>query len=151
MLYLSSDHRGFKLKKAIEEYLKSRKINFEDLGNEKYDSDDDYPDFAKKTAEKVLKNPKTNKGILICGSGQGMCISANKYPGIRAALALSPQMAKNSSQSLDINILCLSADKTDKKSAFRIIDEWLKAKFKKIKRYQRRLDKIKAIENKFLK
>ena len=146
MLYLGADHRGYYLKEAIKEFLKSRKVEFEDLGNAQYDKDDDYPDYAELLAKKVLKNEKENKGILICGTGVGMSIVANKFKGIRAGLCLSGYLAKRAKEEDDINVLCLAADITDEKTSQTIIKEWLKTSFLCEKRHQRRLEKIKKVE-----
>ncbi|MDD2677952.1 MAG: ribose 5-phosphate isomerase B [Candidatus Paceibacterota bacterium] len=146
MLYLGADHRGYYLKEAIKEFLKSRKVEFEDLGNAQYDKDDDYPDYAELLAKKVLKNEKENKGILICGTGVGMSIVANKFKGIRAGLCLSGYLAKRAKEEDDINVLCLAADITDEKTSQTIIKEWLKTSFLSEKRHQRRLEKIKKVE-----
>lgn len=142
MLYLGADHRGYYLKEAIKKFLQSRKIEFEDLGNFKYDKDDDYPDFAQLVSKAVKKDPVNNKGILICGTGIGMSIAANRFKNIRAGLALSGFMAKKAKEEDDINVLCLAADITDENTAFRIIDEWLKAKFSNLERHKRRIEKI---------
>lgn len=142
MIYLGADHRGYYLKEAIKRFLESRKIEFEDLGNLKYEKDDDYPDFAKLVAKEVLKNPQENKGILICGTGLGMSIAANRFKGIRAGLVLSSFMAKKAKEEDDVNIICLAADITDENTAFRIIDSWLKAKFSHLERHKRRIEKI---------
>lgn len=146
MLYLGADHRGYYLKEAIKEFLKSRKVEFEDLGNAQYDKDDDYPDYAELLAKEVLKNEKENKGILICGTGIGMSIVANKFKGIRAGLCLSGYLAKRAKEEDDINVLCLAADITDEKTSQTIIKEWLKTSFLSEKRHQRRLEKIKKVE-----
>jgi len=146
MLYLGADHRGYYLKEAIKEFLKSRKVEFEDLGNAQYDKDDDYPDYAELLAKEVLKNEKENKGILICGTGVGMSIVANKFKGIRAGLCLSGYLAKRAKEEDDINVLCLAADITDEKTSQTIIKDWLKTSFFSEKRHQRRLEKIKKVE-----
>ena len=146
MIYLGTDHRGYNLKEEIKKFLEQEKIKFQDLGNLKYDEEDDYPDFAKKVVKKVLSNPKKDKGILICGTGIGMSIAANKFKGIKAGLCLSGYMAKRAIEEDDINILCLAADITDVGTTKKIIKEWLKAKFKNEERYKRRIKKILEIE-----
>lgn len=146
MLYLGADHRGYYLKEGIKGFLKSRKIEFKDLGNSVYDKNDDYPDFAKLVAEKVSQKPKDNLGILICGSGHGVCITANKHLQVRAALCLSGWMAQKARQDVAINVLCLAADLTDPQTSFRIIKAFLKTDASKDERYQRRLKKIAQIE-----
>lgn len=142
MIYLGADHRGYDLKEEIKKFLELEKIKFKDLGNLDYIEDDDYPDFAKKVAEKISSNLKEDKGILICGTGIGMSIAANKFKEIRAGLCLSGYMAKKAVEANDINILCLAADITDVGTSKKIIQEWLKAKFKDEERHKRRLNKI---------
>jgi len=151
MLYLGADHRGYYLKENIKEFLNSKKIKFQDLGNFIYDKNDDYPDFAKLVAKKVSQKPKANFGILICGSGQGVCIVANKYSQVRAALCLSSWMVQKARQDDAINILCLAADVTDPQTAFRIIKTFLKTHTSQDERYQRRLKKITQIEKQLKK
>jgi len=142
MIYLGADHRGYSLKEEIKKFLEQEKIKFQDLGNLEYDKKDDYPDFAKKVAEKVSSNLKKDKGILVCGTGIGMSIVANKFKGIRAGLCLSGYMARRAVEEDDINILCLAADITDSGTSKKIIKEWLKAKFKNEEPYKRRIKKI---------
>lgn len=145
MIYLGADHRGYNLKEDIKLFLRQEKLAFKDEGNIKYDPDDDYPDFAEKVAKKISLNTK-DKGILICGSGIGMTIAANKIKGVRAGLCLSGYMAQKAKEEDDINILCLSADITDPGTARSIIRKWLTSKFKNLPRYQRRIKKIKKLE-----
>jgi len=142
MIYLGADHRGYYLKEAIKKFLKSRKIEFEDLGNLNYDKDDDYPDFAEKVAKEVQKDPENNLGILICGTGLGMGIASNRFKNVRAILALSGWLARKGKEEDKANVLCLAADITDESTAFRIVDEFLKAKFLNEERYKRRIEKI---------
>jgi len=146
MLYIGADHRGFNLKEEIKDFLKKEKIEFIDLGNSKYDQEDDYSDFAEKVALKVSASDK-NQGILICGSGVGMSIAANKFKGIRAGLCFSAQMAKEAKKAIDINVLCLSADFTNAATAKLIVREWIEAAFKKEPRYLRRIKKINQLPN----
>lgn len=146
MIYLGADHRGYNLKEEIKKFLEKNKIKFKDLGSLKYDQNDDYPDFAKDVVEKVLSSHKEDKGILICGTGIGMSIAANKFKQIRAGLCLSGYMAKRAVEEDNINVLCLAADITDAGTSKKIIKDWLKAKFKNQERYKRRLEKISKIE-----
>ncbi|MDD5760708.1 MAG: ribose 5-phosphate isomerase B [Candidatus Pacebacteria bacterium] len=146
MIYLGADHRGFYLKEGIKKFLEEEKIKFDDLGNLSYDESDDYPDFAKKVALKISSHPK-NKGILVCGSGIGMSIAANRFKGVRAGVCLSGYMAREAKRAIDINILCLAADLTDINTAKSIVREWLKTSFKKEPRYLRRVKKIDQLPN----
>lgn len=146
MIYLGADHRGYYLKETIKKFFQKKEIKFEDLGNFSYNKNDDYPEFAQRVAAKVSQNSKKDKGILICGFGIGMAITANKFKNVRAAFCLSPQMAEISRQHNKANILCLSAEMTHPQIVFKIIDKWLKAKFTAQQRHQRRLKKIQEIE-----
>ncbi|HOM68441.1 MAG TPA: RpiB/LacA/LacB family sugar-phosphate isomerase [Candidatus Paceibacterota bacterium] len=141
MLYLASDHRGFKLKEKIKKYLNKNKIIFTDLGALKYDKDDDYPDFAKILALKILEN-KNNLGIALCGSGAGMSIALNRFKNIRAGLAFNPKMAEAQKQQDNINVLVIASDFTKESTAFLMVDKFLKTKFLKKQRYLRRIKKL---------
>ena len=141
MLYLVSDHRGFKLKEKIKKYLDKNKIIFTDLGSLKYDKNDDYPDFAKILALKILEN-KNNLGIALCGSGAGMSIALNRFKNIRAGLAFNPKMAEAQKQQDNINVLVIASDFTKESTAFLMVDKFLKTKFLKKQRYLRRIKKL---------
>jgi ribose 5-phosphate isomerase B len=141
MLYLASDHRGFKLKEKIKKYLNKNKVAFTDLGALKYDENDDYPDFAKILALKISKN-KNNLGIALCGSGAGMSIALNRFKNIRAGLAFNPKMAEAQKQQDNINVLVIASDFTKESMAFLMVDKFLKTKFLKKQRYLRRIKKM---------
>lgn len=143
-IYIGADHRGFDLKEKIKEYLDFKDFDYEDLGNKKYEKNDDYPDFAKLVAEKVAVG--SGRGILICGSGQGVCIVANKYDGIRAAVGINKEQIISSTADEDINILCLAADHIDEGKAIEIMEAWIHTSFSNEKRHIRRVNKIKKIE-----
>lgn len=148
MLYLGADHRGFRLKEQIKAYLNEKKISYEDMGAFEYNEDDDYPDFAFAVAKKVAENLTDNKGIVICGSGIGASITANKVKGIRAALVWSGQAANAAMQDDGPNIIALPADFITFDEAKRIIEIWLEQNGKMLEeRHRRRLKKIEAIEN----
>src|SRR5438105_2283584 len=89
-IYLGADHGGFKLKESIKEMLHGEGYDIVDLGAAEYVPDDDYPDYAAKVGEAIDKNPTVDRGILICRSGFGVDIVADKFPGVRAALPMSP-------------------------------------------------------------
>ena len=144
MLYLGSDHRGFKLKEKLKEWLVSKKIDFIDLGAEKFDSGDDYPDIAKKVGEKIGEGKI--RGVLLCGSGGGICIAANKVKGVRAAIGFNAQQVRKMVDDDDLNILCLAADYTKKFKAFQLVKAFLNSKFKNKGKYLRRVEKIKKLE-----
>jgi len=142
MIYLGSDHRGFELKEKIKNYLDEQGLDHEDLGNLKYDALDDFPDFAKAVAEKVAENPMADRGILICGSGVGVDITANRVKGIRSALVSIPEAARLSRKDDNTNILSLGADFVTGKKAEEIIDVWLHTEFSGEEKYLRRINKI---------
>lgn len=139
MIYLGADHQGFKLKEKIKKFLKIQKLPFEDCGALCYNQDDDYPDFAESVCQIVgARHASPDIGILICATGIGMSIAANKFKNIRAALCCNPAMAKQAREHNNANILCLSKN-SDYKN---IIKTFLKSEFSREKRHIRRLKKI---------
>ncbi len=138
-IFISSDHAGFKLKESIKDYLISKKIKFQDLGPND-DSRVDYPDYAHKVAKQVGVN-KNNIGILICGSGTGMNIVANKHKNIRAAQCFDLKSTKLSRLHNDANIITLGSRLITKKNALKFISVFLNTKFDG-GRHLRRIKKI---------
>ena len=138
-LAIASDHAGYNLKNYIVNNLK-KEINFKDFGT---DSDEscDFPDFAKEVCESVLNNEST-RGLLICGSGVGMSIAANKFRGIRAANVVDVETAKQSVEHNDINVLCLGSKNVNEKNVLDIVEIFLEAKFIQKERYIRRISKL---------
>ena len=138
-IYISSDHAGFKLKEAIKDYLSKKKMNFQDLGP---NNDDrvDYPDFAHKVARKVKTNKK-NIGILVCGSGMGMSIAANRHKNVRAAQCFNLKSTKLSRLHNDANIITLGSRLLSKKNALNCISVFLNTKFEG-GRHTKRIRKI---------
>ena len=126
-IFISSDHAGFKLKETIKDYLRNKKVKIEDLGP-KDDSSVDYPDYAHKVARKV-KSRKSNVGILVCGSGTGMNIAANKHKNIRAAQCFNLKSTKLSRLHNDANIITLGSRLITKKNALRFVSVFLNTKF----------------------
>lgn len=106
MLYIASDHAGIKLKSVVVRYCKQNEIEFKDLGVH-IDDSVDYPDMANLLCQEVLKDISNNMGVLVCGSGIGMSIAANRYKDIRAALCFDPYMASVARKHNDANVLCL--------------------------------------------
>ena len=123
-IFISSDHAGFKLKEDIKKHLKSKKLNLEDLGPVN-DNSVDYPDYAHKLAKKV-KIGKNNVGILVCGSGTGMNIAANKHKNIRAAQCFNAKSTKLSRLHNDANIITLGSRLISKKKRFQICKNFFK-------------------------
>ena len=138
-IFISSDHAGFKLKEDIKKHLKSLRLNINDLGPVN-DNSVDYPDYAHKLAKKV-KIGKNNVGILVCGSGTGMNIAANKHKKIRAATCYSIKSTKLSRMHNNANIITLGSRLISRKNALLFIDTFLKTKFDG-GRHQRRVNKI---------
>ena len=138
-IFISSDHAGFKLKEIIKIYLIEKKIKFQDLGPND-DSRVDYPDYAHKVARKVKIN-KSNVGILVCGSGTGMNIAANKHKNIRAAQCFNLKSTKLSRLHNDANIITLGSRLITKKNALKFISVFLNTKFDG-GRHLRRVKKI---------
>lgn len=151
MIYLGADHRGFELKEKIKQFLAQEKIPFEDLGNAVLDPKDDYPQFAEMVARKVSEDPETNRGILLCGSGVGVDIVANKFKGVRSALVWDDQEAltalvKQSREHDNANVLSLPADHLNAEQARKIVKIWLATPFSGGERHTRRLEEIKELE-----
>ena len=148
MIAIGSDHAGFHLKEYLKGILNSKSLEVFDAGCFSGESVD-YPDFGIAVAEKVATGV-ADKGILICGSGIGMSIVANKFPGIRAALCFDEEMARMSRRHNDSNILVLAGRWLDDDKAGRILDAWLETSFEG-GRHGRRLGKITELEEKLCK
>ncbi|MBS3123274.1 RpiB/LacA/LacB family sugar-phosphate isomerase [Candidatus Woesearchaeota archaeon] len=144
-IYIGADHAGFELKEKLKNYLK-KKYNIIDLGNKKLEVNDDYPVFGRRVALKVAKDKKS-LGILICGSGAGVCIAANKIKSIRAAVAEHIKDAFLARKDDDVNVLCLGGRNTKFQSAKKIVDKFLETKFEAVKKRIRRLNEIKKLED----
>lgn len=136
---IASDHAGFALKEKVKKYLEKNKIQVKDFGTFS-DESVDYPDYAKLASKSVLSK-KQDKAILICGTGQGMAMTANKYKGIRAVACESIYCAKMSRAHNDSNVLCLGARILSSSKALSIIKVWLGTKFEG-GRHLRRVRKI---------
>ena len=152
MIYLGADHAGFELKEKVKDYLKQKGLELEDLGAHTLDKNDDYPDYAKAVADKVAADPSA-RGILFCGSAEGICIAANKIKGIRAVAVWTTTSAKLSCEHNDANVLCLSGGQTltpipgtSFEDAKEIIDTWLNTPFSGEERHLRRIGKISNLE-----
>ncbi|MBL7053430.1 MAG: ribose 5-phosphate isomerase B [Candidatus Portnoybacteria bacterium] len=144
MIYLGADHAGFHLKEELKKYLEELGYEYEDLGNQELDPLDDYPDFALKVAERVAETKE--KGILICSTGLGMCLTANKIKGIRAVVIWDKFTAIQSREHNDANIICLAGKVLDLETAKKILRVWLETEFSQEERHVRRLKKVEEIE-----
>jgi ribose 5-phosphate isomerase B len=140
---LASDHAGYAEKERLKPLLQEMGIEFEDLGAVSEESVD-YPDFARKVGERVA-NGEAEQGLLVCGSGTGMAIAANKVQGVRAAVAWNEDVAKLARQHNDANVLALGARTTSQDEIQRIVRAWFTTKFDG-GRHAVRVEKIKQIE-----
>lgn len=148
MIYIGSDHGGYKLKEQIKKMLRSQKQGFVDVGPTRFDQNDDYPDYAIKVARQVSRNPLKHLGILICRSGQGVCIVANKFKNVRAALVWNTEEAKVSRIDDMTNVLCLPADYISPTIAKHLVEVWLETSYSIESRHIRRIQKISDLEDK---
>ena len=148
MIARGADHGSYQLKEKIKKYLEEKPISYEDFGT--YNEErTDYPIYAKKVAE-AMQSKVADKGILICRSGYGMTVTANKFKGIRAASVTSADLAKAAKADDDINLITLSGDNMSIEEAIKIIESWLETKFKG-GRYQERLEMLEQIESENMK
>ena len=147
-IVIASDHGGFRLKREIIEHLKVKNIDYEDIGTFNEESVD-YPDFGQAVGESVASG-KFDRGIIICGTGIGISIAANKVPGVRAALCGDCFSAKASREHNNANVLALGERVIGVEHAKMIVDIWLETEFSG-GRHERRVNKIKAIEEKYSK
>lgn len=145
MIYLGADHRGFELKEKMKYWLLDWGYEYEDLGASAIDPKDDYPDYARAVAEKVVGGAE-HRGIVICGSGIGVAIAANKVVGARAGTAASYEQVAAAVNDEDLNILAIASDFLNEAEVKEIIQSFLKTKFSQAERHIRRLNKIKDLE-----
>jgi RpiB/LacA/LacB family sugar-phosphate isomerase len=143
-VYIASDHGGFNLKKEIIDYLKGLNNEVEDLGPYELDPNDDYPIYASKVAEAIQKDSEA-RGIVICKSGIGVTITANRFNGVYAANCNSVQMAKLGREHNNINVLCLDAE-LPSENPKDIVKVFLETEFSNEERHVRRLQEIKDID-----
>jgi ribose 5-phosphate isomerase B len=142
-LYIGADHNGFDYKQRLSELLRQAGHDLVDEGDISRQPDDDFPQFAGRVVSALLADSDTDaKGILVCGSGQGMCMAANRFKGIRAALCWDVEEAKASRNDDDSNILCLSARYTPYEDAEAIVNAWLATPFAGAPRFIRRLKEL---------
>ncbi|MBI3864057.1 MAG: ribose 5-phosphate isomerase B [Planctomycetia bacterium] len=142
-IVIASDHRGYAIKGKILALIVELGHEAHDLGTDSADSVD-YPDFAVKVA-RAISEKNADRGILICGTGMGMCITANKFPGVRACTCHDDLTAEMSRRHNDANVLCLSADLLGDRLVNRMVELWLKTEFE-AGRHARRVEKITRIE-----
>jgi ribose 5-phosphate isomerase B len=144
-IYIGADHQGFFLKEELEKYLITRGYDVDDEGSQKLNPEDDFPVFAARVIVKMLSSGDIDpRGILLCGSGQGMAMTANRFKGIRAAIAWNEEEAKLARNDDDSNVLALPAAllKNDKQKMFDIVETWLKTPFESLARRTRRIKEM---------
>lgn len=144
-IYIGADHRGLELKENLKPWLQEEKYDVVDCGNTKFDPLDDFPDFSFAVAEKVSEDPES-LGIIICGSGGGVTIAANKVKGIRCATVAYADEVKHNRTNNDINMIALAADYTPFDTAREFVKIFLETKFSGEEKYIRRIKKIAARE-----
>lgn len=144
-IYIGADHRGYRLKGKLVEFLRKKDYTVIDMGNSKYERDDDFVDFAIKVGEKAVASNEL--GIVICSSGIGVCIAANKVRGVRAGLCTTLKQTRIARESDNINVLCLSSELVSEEKNLKIALEFINTVFSPEERYMRRLGKIKKYES----
>ena len=144
-VYFGADHRGYKLKEEIKNWLKELKYEAKDMGAYEFNEKDDYTLYAEKVGSIVGKE-KGSRGILLCGSGVGVDIVANKFDGVRASIGKSKEQIKAGRNDDDMNILVIAADYTSKEEAKGMLKVFLETKFSQKEKFKKRLEDIRRIE-----
>ncbi len=151
LIYIGADHRGYNLKEYLKGVLQGMGYSVIDVGDDHYNEEDDYVDYATAVAEKVSVAFDSARGVLICGSGVGVDVVANKFPRVRSACALTSNQAFDARHDDDVNVLSLGANYLKPEEAQKILLTWLETPFREEERDRRRLKKIEALEIKLLK
>ncbi len=151
IIYLGADHRGFAFKEELKKMLHAGGYEVVDKGNAVSDEKDDYPDFAAAVAREVSQTPKESKGILVCGSGAGMDMVANKFPRVRSVLAISKDQVRKACNDDDANVLTLAADVFSAPDAEDMVRIFLETNYAGEERHERRLEKLFKIEDELYK
>lgn len=144
-IYLGADHRGYELKEKVARWLFEWKYDFLDVGAQSFDLTDDYTKYAGEAASLVAGN-KDSKGIILCGSGVGAVVVANKFDGVRAAIGKSAAQVRAGRNDDDMNILVIAADYTKEEEARKMLKSFLETDFAGEERHKRRLQDIQKIE-----
>lgn len=144
-IYIGADHRGFELKEKIFQYLVAEEYEVEDYGAYEFQEGDDYTKYAEKVASIVGQN-KEDLGILLCGSGVGVDVVANKFDGVRASIAKTNAQVRAGRNDDDMNVLVIASDYTNEDEAKVMVETFLTTPFSGKERYKRRLNEIKKIE-----
>jgi len=143
-IYIGADHNGFERKAQLSEYLQRSGFEVVDEGDVALSPEDDFPQFASRVVQAMRgdDDPQTARGILICGSGQGMCMAANRFKGVRACLAFDQEEARSARNDDDSNVLCLSARSLDFDTTVGIVHTWLMTPFAGATRFKRRIQEL---------
>ncbi len=142
-IYVGADHNGFRLRRSLIEYLKRAGYSVKDDGDSKPNIDDDFPVFAARVVNDILTSKDAEpKGILICGSGQGMCMAANRFKGIRACLGYDRESVRSARNDDDSNVLCLPASVLEKDEVRVVVETWLNTPFAGAARFKRRIKEM---------
>jgi RpiB/LacA/LacB family sugar-phosphate isomerase len=149
-IYIAADHNGYQMKNDLAKWLQAEGHTVIDMGPASFNKEDDYPDYGIEVARAVAKDPQQRFGILLCGSGVGMSVVADKVPGIRAAMIHDPDIAEAAQRDDDINVLALGAKYISTDNAKKVIQAWLKTPFAGAERFVRRINKIKQFEKEHL-
>ncbi len=149
-LAIGADHGGFPLKQQLLPFLRSLGYDVHDVGAHTLDPLDDFPDFARAVAESVASG-QAWRGIVICGSGVGASVAANKVPSVRASVCHDEYSARQGVEHDDMNVLCLGARIISPEQAKKFVTEFLNARFLPEEKYQRRLNKVLSLERSYLK
>lgn len=142
-VYIGADHNGFHLKGELFKHLQSSGYDVVDEGDQRPDANDDFPVYAHKVVKDVLSSDdKDPRGILLCGSGQGMCMAANRYKGIRALLGHDNESVRSARNDDDANVLCLPANRLDSATVKQLADSFLGTDFAAAPRFIRRIKEM---------
>lgn len=147
VIYLGADHRGFALKEKLKTVLTGEGYEVADCGNTVEDTNDDYMDYARAVAERVSRQPADSRGIVICGSGVGVDITANKFKGVRSALAFTNDQLYAARHDDNVNVLSLAAEYIKEDQALGLMKIFLETPFGTEERFARRIEKLEKIEN----
>jgi ribose 5-phosphate isomerase B len=145
IVYLGADHRGFELKEKVFQWLVDKEYKVEDFGAYEYVNGDDYTKYAEKVAS-VVGESEDSRGVLFCGSGVGVDVTANKFDGVRASIGKNNDQVKAGRNDDDLNVLVIASDYTTEEEAKAMIDTFLKTAFSGKERYRHRLEEIRKIE-----
>jgi ribose 5-phosphate isomerase B len=147
-IFIGADHNGYKYKNHLMQMLKMSGHDVVDEGDYEFDKADDFPHYSRKVVTQLLASKdKQAKGILICGSGQGMCMAANRYRGIRASICWNLKEARAARNDDDSNVLCLSASQQTPEEIVAIVNTWLATPFAGAARFKRRIKELDEFTN----